>query len=190
MSVNKRKREKVCMRTNDGERLVRKPEKYIRHLVLNARDLPRHLAFDLALETGSSVGNAISLALLRHFLAFTSIRRAGQRTSVLWQHSICLPLPPTALPWQLKPQHGAAGTPVPTETKKRQACHQNCEDMDQRGNRDTERLFRDYWLGRFSFRQLCWQCSWSDLLLHQLLCGYDHQHQADQVFREWQTLGL
>ena len=65
----------------DGERLVRKPEKHIRHLVLNARDLPRHLAFDLALETGSSVGNATSLALLRHSLAFTSIRRAGQRTS-------------------------------------------------------------------------------------------------------------
>ena len=79
MSVNKRK--KVCMKTNDDERLVRKPEKHIRHLVLNARDLPRHLAFDLALETGSSVGNATSLALLRHFLAFTSIRRAGQRTS-------------------------------------------------------------------------------------------------------------
>ena len=58
------------------------------HLVLNARDLPRHLAFDLALETGSSVGNATSLALLRHFLAFTSIRRAGQRTSGL------LPCPP------------------------------------------------------------------------------------------------
>ena len=55
--------------------------KHIRRLVLNARDLPRHLAFDLALETGSSVGNATSLALLRHYLAFTSIRRAGQRTS-------------------------------------------------------------------------------------------------------------
>ena len=82
MSVNKRKREKVCMKTNDGERLVRKPEKHIRHLVLNARDLPRHLAFDLALETGSSVDNATSLALLRHSLAFTSIRRTGQRTSV------------------------------------------------------------------------------------------------------------
>ena len=25
-------------------------EKHIRHLVLNARDLPRHLAFDLAFE--------------------------------------------------------------------------------------------------------------------------------------------
>ena len=69
------------MKTNDGERLVRKPEKHIHHLVLNTRDLPRHLAFDLALETGSSVGNATSLALLRHYLAFTSIRRAGQRTS-------------------------------------------------------------------------------------------------------------
>ena len=69
------------MKTNDGKRLVRKPEKHIRHLVLNARDLPSHLAFDLALETGSSVGNATSLALLHHSLAFTSIRRAGQRTS-------------------------------------------------------------------------------------------------------------
>ena len=69
------------MKTNDGERLVRKPEKHIRHLVLNARDLPHHLAFDLALETGSSVGNATSLTLLRHSLAFTSIRRAGQRAS-------------------------------------------------------------------------------------------------------------
>ena len=77
----KRKREKVCMKTNDGERLVRKPEKHIRHLVLNARDLPRHLVFDLTLATGSSVGNATSLALLRHSLAFTSIRRAGQRAS-------------------------------------------------------------------------------------------------------------
>ena len=83
MSVNKRKREKVSMKTNDGERLVRKPEKHIRHLVLTARDLPSHHAFDLALETGSSVGNATSLALLRHSLAFTSIRRAGQRTSGL-----------------------------------------------------------------------------------------------------------
>ena len=76
------------MKTNDGEQLVRKPEKHIRHLVLNARDLPRHLAFDLALETGSSVGNATSLALLRHSLAFTSIRPAGQRTS----EACCLPL--------------------------------------------------------------------------------------------------
>ena len=46
------------MKTNDGERLVKKPEKRIRHLVLNARDLPRHLAFDLTFKTGSSVGNA------------------------------------------------------------------------------------------------------------------------------------
>ena len=56
-------------------------EKHIRHLVLNAKDLPRHLAVDRALKTGSSVGNATSLALLRHSLAFTSIRRAGQRIS-------------------------------------------------------------------------------------------------------------
>ena len=56
LSVNKRKGEKVCMKTNDSERLVRKPEKHIRHLVLNARDLPRHFAF-------------------------TSIRWAGQRAS-------------------------------------------------------------------------------------------------------------
>ena len=81
LSVNKWKREKVCMKTNDRERLVWKPEKHIRHLVLNARDLPRHLTFDLAFVTGSSVGNATWLALLRHSLAFTSIRRAGQRTS-------------------------------------------------------------------------------------------------------------
>ena len=63
---------------NDRERLVRK---HIRHLVLNARDLPAALAFDLALVTGSSVGNVTSLALLRHFLAFISIRWSGQRTS-------------------------------------------------------------------------------------------------------------
>ena len=69
------------MKTNDGERLVRKPEKHIRHLVLNARDLPRHLAFDLTFATGSSVGNATSLALLCHSLAFTSIQQAGQRGS-------------------------------------------------------------------------------------------------------------
>ena len=60
---------------------VRKLEKHIRHLVLNVRDLARHLAFDLTFVTGSSGGNATSLALLRHSLAFTSIRRAGQRTS-------------------------------------------------------------------------------------------------------------
>ena len=46
------------MKTNDRERLVGKTEKHIRHLVLNARDLPSHLAFDLAFVTGSSVGNA------------------------------------------------------------------------------------------------------------------------------------
>ena len=77
LSVNKRKREKVCMKTNDRERLVRKTEKHIRHLVLNVRDLPAHLAFDLAFVTGSSVGNATWLALLRHCLAFTNLRRAG-----------------------------------------------------------------------------------------------------------------
>ena len=55
-------------------------EKHISQLALNARDLPCHLAFDLALETGSRVGNATWLALLRHCLAFTRIRRAGQRT--------------------------------------------------------------------------------------------------------------
>ena len=38
------------MKTNDGERLVRKPEKHIRHLVLNVRNLSHHLAFDLAFE--------------------------------------------------------------------------------------------------------------------------------------------
>ena len=42
---------------------------------------PATLAFDLTFETGSSVGNATSLALLRHFLAFSSILRAGQRAS-------------------------------------------------------------------------------------------------------------
>ena len=46
------------MKANDGERLVRKPEKHIRHLVLNARDLPALLAFDLTFVTGSSVRNA------------------------------------------------------------------------------------------------------------------------------------
>ena len=56
-------------------------EKHIRHLVLNARDLPASLAFDLTFVTGSSVGNATWLLLLRHSLAFTSIHRAGQRTS-------------------------------------------------------------------------------------------------------------
>ena len=81
MSLNKRKREKVCMKTNDRERLVRKTEKHIRYLALNAWDLPAPLAFDLAFVTGSSVGNATWLAMLRHFLAFTTIRRAGQRTS-------------------------------------------------------------------------------------------------------------
>ena len=44
------------MKTNDRERLVRKTEKHIRHLVLNARDLPASLTFDLAFDTGSSVG--------------------------------------------------------------------------------------------------------------------------------------
>ena len=66
---------------NERERPVRKTEKHIRHLVLNVRDLPAPLAFDLAFVTGSSVGNATWLALLRHSLAFTHIRRAGQRTS-------------------------------------------------------------------------------------------------------------
>ena len=84
LSVNKRKREKVCMRTNDRERVVRKREKHFRHLVLNARYLSTSLAFFLAfisIPLRSSVGNATSLALLRHSLAFTHIRRAGQRTS-------------------------------------------------------------------------------------------------------------
>ena len=62
---------------------VRKSEKHIRHLVLNARDLPASLAFDLTFVTGSRVGNATWIALLRHCLAFTSIRRAGRRTSCL-----------------------------------------------------------------------------------------------------------
>ena len=78
------------MKTNCGELLVRKPEKHIRHLVLNAWDLPRHLAFDLTLETGSSVGNATSLTLLRHFLAFTTIQRGGQRTSSAISTLACL----------------------------------------------------------------------------------------------------
>ena len=79
--LSTKEKEKICMKTNDGERLVRKPEKHIRHLVLNARDLSRHLAFDLTFTTESSVGNATSLALLRHSLAFTSNRQAGQRGS-------------------------------------------------------------------------------------------------------------
>ena len=41
----------------------------------------------LAFLAGSSVGNATSLALLRHSLAFTRIRRAGQRTSTSHQPS-------------------------------------------------------------------------------------------------------
>ena len=69
------------MKTNDGERLVRKPEKHIRHLVLNVSDLPRHLAFDLAFEPEVVWATPLQLELLRHSLAFTSIRRAGQRAS-------------------------------------------------------------------------------------------------------------
>ena len=38
--------------------LYERRKKHIRHLLLNARDLPAHLAFDLAFVTGSSVGNA------------------------------------------------------------------------------------------------------------------------------------
>ena len=56
-------------------------EKHIRHLVLNARDLPRHLAFDIAFEPEVVYATPLQLALLRHCLAFTSIRRAGQRAS-------------------------------------------------------------------------------------------------------------
>ena len=33
-------------------------KKHIRHLVLNARDLPASLAFDVTFVTGTSVGNA------------------------------------------------------------------------------------------------------------------------------------
>ena len=33
-------------------------KQHIRHLVLNARDLPASLAFDLTFVTGISVGNA------------------------------------------------------------------------------------------------------------------------------------
>ena len=76
------------MKTNDHERLVRKTEKHIRHLVLNARDLFPSLAFLPHIRAGSSVGNATWPALLRHSLAFTRIRRAGQRTS----EARCLPL--------------------------------------------------------------------------------------------------
>ena len=43
---------------------------------------PHHFAF----ATGSSVGNATSLALLCNSLAFTGIHRAGQRASVLLSH--------------------------------------------------------------------------------------------------------
>ena len=46
------------MKTNDRERVVRKTEKHIRHLVLDARDLPAPLAFDLAFVTVSRVGKA------------------------------------------------------------------------------------------------------------------------------------
>ena len=90
------------MKTNDCERLVRKTKNkkqkqkqknqqqktttkktHIHHLVLNARDLFPSLAFLPRIRAGSSVGNATWLALLRHFLPFTRIRRAGQRTSGL-----------------------------------------------------------------------------------------------------------
>ena len=102
LSKKKKKREKVFMKTNDGERLVRKPEKHIRHLVLNVRDLPRHLAFDLAFEPEVVWATPLQLELLRHCLAFASIRRAGQRASDLslihmLAHSCAYPTP---TPWQ------------------------------------------------------------------------------------------
>ena len=43
------------MKTNDGERLVQKTEKHIHQLVLNARDLPASLAFDLTFVTGGLI---------------------------------------------------------------------------------------------------------------------------------------
>ena len=58
----KEKEQKFAWKQMIVNDFVRKPEKHIRHLVLNARDLPRHLAFDLTLATGSSVGNATWLA--------------------------------------------------------------------------------------------------------------------------------
>ena len=76
MSVNKRKR-KSLHENKWSWTTCTKAGKHTRHLVLNARDLPGYLAFDLAFVTGSSVGNPTWLALLRHFLAFTSIRRLG-----------------------------------------------------------------------------------------------------------------
>ena len=39
-------------------------EKHIRHLVLNVRDLPRHLAIETSFRTGSSVGNATSACVV------------------------------------------------------------------------------------------------------------------------------
>ena len=80
-------------------------KKNSRHLVLNARDLPRHLAFDLAFEPEVVWATLLQLALLRHSLAFTSIRRAGQRASAVelqtrgWQsveRSVVLSLWPDA----------------------------------------------------------------------------------------------
>ena len=76
------------MKTNDGERLVQKPEKHIRHLVLNVRDLPRHLAFDLTFATGSSVGNATSLALLRHSLHSLAFAGLGNAPLFMQFHAI------------------------------------------------------------------------------------------------------
>ena len=75
-----------------------KDGKNIRHLVLNARDLPDFLAFDLTYVTGSSVGNATWLDLLRHSLAFTSIHRAWQRTSAYRAPASHLTAEASALP--------------------------------------------------------------------------------------------
>ena len=78
------------MKLNDRERLVRKTEKHIRHLVLNARDLSPSLAFFPRIRSGSNAGNSTWLALLRQSLAFTRIRRAGQSTSLSdrgWQRA-------------------------------------------------------------------------------------------------------
>ena len=78
MSVNKRKGGKVCMKTNEGERLVRKthPPSCFE---CNGPSPPPCIRPSFG--TGSSVGNATSTCVITSLLAFTSIRRAGQRAS-------------------------------------------------------------------------------------------------------------
>ena len=66
------------MKTNEGERLVQKTHP---PSCFECKGPSQPPCIRPSFRTGSSVGNATSLALLRHSLAFTSIRRAGQRAS-------------------------------------------------------------------------------------------------------------